>query len=307
MPIKARTVLLAKVESTEGTDPSPVAADDAIEIMDLRLAFPPRVIDRPILSNTMSKRKPLHGGKYMEASFLCELKGSGTAGTAPDWLVLAEACGFDNTNVPATSDTLAPLSTGITSVTFYFYRDGLIYEMNGARGNMGIVLQAGDSPKLQFDFKGIVVPLIDGAIVSPTVDSTDPTVVKGATFTMGGFAAVIANLSMSLNAQVEMIESVNAGEGYARADIVDRLPAGSFDPEQVLVASNDYWSNWEDGTTQALSIVLGSSGGNIVTITAPVITYRELNEADRNGIMIHEIPFTLAESSGDDEISIALT
>ena len=306
MPIKSRTVLTAKVEGTYGTDPTPVNTD-AIEVFDLQLTFPSRVVDRAILSNTMSKVKPLHGGKYGQLSFSCELKGSGAAGTVPDWLVLAEACGMNNTNVPSTSDTLAPLSSAITSVTIYAYRDGMIYEFNGCRGNMDIVLQAGAPGILNFTFSGIPVDVIDGAIVSPTVDTTVPEIVKNATFTMGAYAAEISNLSMSLNTQVEMVDSVNAADGYVRADIVDRQPAGSFDPEVVLVATNDYWSHWEDGTTKALSIVLGATAGNIVTITAPAITYRELTEAERSGTMIYEIPFTLAESTGDDEISIALT
>ena len=308
MVVRARTVVLAKVESTYGTDPTPSNSANAMEVFNLQMSFPSRPIDRPILSNTLSKPKILHGGHYSEITFSMEIKGSGSAGVAADWGPLVEACGYDSTIVGGTSDTYLPLSTSITSVTFYIYRDGLIHEINGARGDVQLVMSAGGAPIFNFTFRGLTTTsLIDGAIVTPTVDATVPDPVKAATFTVGGYAAAIFNLTMGLNNTFEMIDSVNGVHGYGSCEITDRNPGGSFDPEQVLVATNDYWSFWEDATSKALSIVHGSGAGQVVTITAPVMVAREIGEGDRGGLMTFEIPFSLAESSGDDEISIAIT
>jgi len=309
MVIRANTVLLAKVESTYGTDPTPSGSSDAIEVQNLSISLPSRPIDRPILSNTMSKPVILHGGHYTELSFDCEIKGGGAAGVAADWGVLLNACGYLGVIVSSTSDTYKPVSTSQKSVTFYVYRDGLLHEINGARGDVQLVFQAGSPGMFKFTFRGLATTsLIDASIASPTVDSTTAAIVKAATFTVGGsYAAVIANLTMGLNNTFDMLDSVNATHGYGSCEITDRNPGGSFDPEQVLVSVNDFYSFWEDATSKALSIVIGSGAGEVCTITAPGMVARELNEGDRSGQMTFEIPFSLAENTGDDEISIAIT
>jgi hypothetical protein len=101
---------------------------------------------------------------------------------------------------------------------------------------------------------------------------------------------------------------MNQAEGYGEIQITDRDPNGSFNPEAVLLATEDFWADWEDATEKSISLQIGATAGNICTITNAQAVYRELGYGDREGIKTHEIPFTAAGTvAGEDEISIAYT
>ena len=280
--IRSRTVITAKVESSYGTDPTP-AATDAIEVMDLNLSFPSEMYDRKILKNTIGKQNPLLGRKYMVATFKTELKGSSAAGTAPDQGLLFRACGMVVTNVPATSDTYKPISTGHESITVWVYRDGILYEMNGVRGTWKLDIQVGKPAMMEWTLWGKVVAPIDVAIVSPTVDATDPPVAIASSFSLGGYASIISALDLDIGNNLVITDDINDASGYGKVIIHDRDPKGSFDPELVLMAAHNFWTDWTAGTQQALTITIGSSAGNRCVITAPKCVVREFNEADRGG------------------------
>ena len=297
--------ILAKKEATYGVGPTPTAVADAVRCQDLNPSHPNEVIDQnDVSSNSLSPFKPIQGRKFAQFEFGVPMKGSGAAGTAPEWGPLLEACGFLETIVPATSVTYTLLSTAIPSATIYAYRGGLLWELNGGRGNVGFTFAAGQKPMMAFNFQGLPVDPIDVAVPGFTFDANQPVAVKAAGFTMGGFAAVIANLTLDLQNEIAAIDDLSAAEGYNSFEIVGRNPAGSFDPRQELIATHDFWSDWEDGTEQALSINL--DGGNIA-FTAPKVVNRQLNHGDRNGIAVFEAPFTAARNAGDDEVQIAVT
>lgn len=302
-------LLLAKEEIVYGDDPTPSAANNAVLIEAVSMRFPAEIIDREGAAGTMSPEAPILGRNYAELDFQVELKGSGAAGTAPDFGVLLKACGFKETIDAGVSVTYTPSSvlSDHKSATLYFYQDGLLYEMNGARGNVSFNFQVGQRAMMSFSFKGFSVAPVDSALPSPTLDSTKPVPVKGTSFSLGGYAAVIANLALDMQNAVEMTDDMNDASGYEEALILDRNPQGSLDPQATLVATHDWWSDWQSGTEQALTLTLGATAGNIVTFTAPKVVDRELQPGDRQGLAIYQVPFTAARNSGDDEVSIALT
>jgi hypothetical protein len=60
-------------------------------------------------------------------------------------------------------------------------------------------------------------------------------------------------------------------------------------------------------TQRQLSLIVGASAGNILTITAPKVILDAVNSADREGIRVDEIPFRLAQNAGDDELTLNFT
>lgn len=304
--LKSRTVVTAKVEDSYGTDPTP-ANTDAIEIANLAMSHPSEMNDREITKNTMGPLAPILGRKYGTLTFDVELKGSGTAGTAPDVGLLLRACGMAVTNSAGVNDVYDPISTGMESITIWVYRDGKIWEFNGCRGNAVLNANVGQPAMLSFTFWGKAVSPIDSAIVSPSVDATDPPVVKAASFSIGGYSAVIANLTLDLASQLIITDDVNDASGYGEVIIADRIPQGSFNPQEVLKATHDFYDDWEAGTSQALTVTIGSTAGNRCVVTAPAVVNRELNEGDRNGLMVWDIPFSCVESSGDDAFKFSFT
>ena len=305
-----KSVLLAKIESTYATDPTPTTSADAVQVYNVELDIKREPEKRDVVDVTLSPLQAIMGLGVAKVNFEVDLKGSGTAGTANDWMVLSKACGMANTNVPSTSDTLKPDDTPTDSVTLWVYKDGLLYKLVGCRGNKKMVFEAGKIVKIQYEFMGRFDIPTDVALPSAvTVDSTKPVPALATSFTLGSYAAVIDKLEIDLGNEITNNEDMNATYGVQSFEIVKRDPKGKLSINAILRATSnaDFWSYMNIGTTKALSIVIGSTAGNIATITAPVCTIMSVKEVSKNGIEMFEMELQLARNSGGDELSIALT
>lgn len=304
-----REALLAKVEVTYNTDPVPTAADNAILVENLAASNEGlRMSERPGVRPSLGMLQHVFGDFLRTITFDVELKGSGTAGTAPELGVLLRGCGFDETVVAVTSVTYAPVSTGQESLTLYYYQDGLLTKLTGARGTVSFNGDAGMQGKLSFTFTGHTSTPTDTALIDPTLDSTTPPPFKGATFTIDSFAGVIGNLAFDMTNTLAMPPDVSASDGFGEIQITSRDPNGSFDPEMELVATEAFEANFRSGAAMALATgVIGSTAGNRWAISMPAVYYRDLGQGDRDGIRIYETAFAAAESTTDDEVSIAFT
>lgn len=303
-----RHIVTAKLESVYDSDPTP-AGSDAVAVENLAVVYSSELIEPVQAKAYIGRSAPILARWYAELNFDVPLAGSGSAGTAPEWGPIIQACGMSETIVGATSVTYEPVSAyaNMKSVTVWVYRDGLLQKFTGCRGNWSLNAPAGERGMLHFRLWGHCAGPTDVALATPTFDGTVAPIVKSASFTFGGYAGIIQALTVDMQNALQMTPSVNAASGYGAAIITDRNVLGSLNPEAALVATHDWWSDWEDGTSQALTITIGATAGNIATLTAPACTDRELNPGDRDGIMIYDIPFTCAEDSGNDEVSLALT
>lgn len=115
-----KAALTAKIESTEGTEAVPSASTDGVLVENLRVTPNPNVIDTNEVTPSLDAFDPIVGGMFMEIAFDVYMKGSGTAGTAPEWNDLLKACGFSETitgtAVPAAAEALAAGGSTITAV-----------------------------------------------------------------------------------------------------------------------------------------------------------------------------------------------
>ena len=304
-----RKVLLAKIESTYGTDPTPNASTDAVLCQDLTWSSAGlKMIERPAVRPSLGALKHVYAGRLLQVSFTCEVKGSGSAGTAPEIGNLLRACGLDETVVGATSVTYAPASTGQESATLYLFEDGKRIILTGCRGNVSFQAPAGGAVMASFTMTGHEAAQTDVSLASPTFDATTPPPFIGGTFVIDSFAATINALSFDLGNTVATPTDVNGADGYGEITITGRDINGSIDPLDELVASEDYLGNFKSGAAMALSTgAIGGTAGNIVTIAMPAVSYRDATAADRDGLAALNLPFGAAESSTDDELSIAFT
>lgn len=305
-----RTVVLAKVESTYATDPTPTTSADAIQCHDVELELTREPETRQPMDVTLSPLTPIMGLGEAKITIKTPLKNSGTAGTAADWLVLANACGQATTNTPATSDATKPDDTPTTSCTIWVYKDGLAYKIVGCRGNMKMIFEAGKIVMLEFEMMGRYAIPTDVTFPSAvTVDSTKPVPALSSVFTFGSYAAIIDKLEIDLGNEVVRNESLNAAYGVESFEVVKRKPTGKMTVNSVLRATSnaDFWAYIDAATTKALSIVIGTTAGNIETVTAPVCVITSIKPASKNGIEVFEIEFDLTRSSGGDELVITGT
>lgn len=303
-------VILAAVQP-DATTPVTPAATDAMLVSNIKFGYHnPRMHERGIIKNTLGKVKQIFGGTLASISFDVELKGSGSAGTAPEFDALLRGCAMAPTVVAGTSVTYNPVSDSASMeyLTIYYYQDGKRKILQNAIGTVSGNADVGAPGMLSFTFYGHEGTESDTPMITPTYDSTVPAPYINAAFAVGGYAAAIGKLSIDLGNQVVTPPSVSAANGYSQIRITGRDVSGSFDPEATLLADHDFASEWKSGAALALdSGVVGSTAGNRWRIQCPAISYREISEGDREGLRTLEIGFGAAEISGDDEISLIFT
>lgn len=308
--LKHRSVLLAKIETTYNTDPIPTGAANAILVENLNFSWSDsRMAERQVVRTVQGKLKPLFGGTLATITFDVEVKGSGTAGTAPEIGPLLRAASFSETIVATTSVAYTLVSTAQESATFYFYLDGKLYKMTGARGTSTGDLSVGAYGKLSFSFTGHTAQATDTALATPTYSSQIPPVLVSVPFTIDTYSAVITSLKYDTGVQLAKPPSILASDGYGAITVVGRSVTGSIDPEDVLIATHDFEARWRAGTAMALTTgVIGSTAGNRYKIDMPSVVYNDApGMADRDGIATLEMKFMSQALTTDDDLTITFT
>jgi hypothetical protein len=309
-----KEVILAKIETTYNVDSTP-GATDAVLTEDTSWSHEgARMNERKAVRPSLGKLQSVFGGTLMQVSFSCELKGPGAAYSAssrPEIDALLRACGLAVTVVTTPgSETAAykPASSALESCTIYYYRDGKRHILTGCVGTVEFTLEAGGVGKAKFTLTGHVGAEADVALIAPTLDATVGPAVKGGTFAIGGYAAVVNALTVSMNNKIAMPGNISASDGFGQLRITERDVSGSFDPEDVLVATKSFIADYRAGTTGALATgVIGATQYNRYKFDLPVVYYREVAPGDRDGITTLELGFGAAESAGDDEVTLTFT
>ncbi len=307
-----RVVLAGKAESTEGTAVALVGADANNLIMEPKYDADIPMFRRKMLSNSLSPQGETATTRASGVMFKLEVKGSGTPGTAPAAGKYLRSCGFKEVISAGVSVTYSPESAiaNVPTMTIATYRDGLKKMTRGARGNLKYAAKAGEPGMFELEFIGVDVDVTDVALPTPSgVETTKPFPFLSANFSIASFAAFISQMQFDMGSELVRRGDVNQSCGFISALITDRYPKGSFDPEDELVATHDWYGRWKGDTTGLLTWRNGSAAGNIVTFTVPKAQYAKIAEADRNGIATLNADFTMQKNSdaGDDELSIAFT
>ena len=307
-----RGLVLAKIESTYGTDSVPVVGTDAIAVGNPQFTTDAAMVERDqILRDSISQLSAIIGRKLARLTFFCEIKGSGTAGTAPRLGVLLRACGLAATTVAATSVTYAPINSAFESCTIYWFDGSKKHIMTGCYGTVRIVEEVGQFGRFEFTMTGVWNLPTDLALPSGAVfDSTLPQPVINLGLQIGAYAPVAATLNIDLGVAVGERPDFNAAEGLRGLQITGRACRGSIDPESVTEATHAFYGNFKNATQVALSgNLIGATAGNKVAITSPKVQYEAPAPAERNQIRTYNLPIRLLPSTDalSDEISIAFS
>lgn len=102
----------AKIEATEGVFSAPTASDCVLVDGQPRLNFKPNMVKTNEATGSLDGFGSLVGGMTVEVQVDCYLKGSGTAGTAPEWGKLAKLTGWAETITAAPLPAAAEAATG---------------------------------------------------------------------------------------------------------------------------------------------------------------------------------------------------
>jgi hypothetical protein len=303
-----REAIALKIESAQGTEATPDPSQDAILVSAVNISNEGlRMIDRPLIKPSISTEKKIFAGTLKKLTFTTELKGSGTAGTAPEIGQALRACGMGETIIGGTSVTYEPVSVGHESCTIYYYQDGVLNKMLGCMGTATINAEAGGLGMVDFEFTGQDAGKVDATFPTLSYDSTVPVPFIEVAFSIDNFEAVINSLSLSFTNTISTPGNVRSANGFGDVRISQRDPNGSIDPEAVLVATKDFESRFKAGTEMPLTTgVIGTVVGNRWNLQANV-ALRDISQGERDQIRVETLPFGCHEQTTDDEFSLSFT
>jgi len=310
MSKKQRNALLtAKIETTYGTDSTPAAATNAILCRNLSVQpLNIEAVDRDTVRPWFGNSPQVVASRYSVAEFEIEYAGSGAAGTAAKWGPILRACGFSETISASTSVTYAPISTAQESITIWYYLDGLLHKITGARGNVSFEMSAKGIPVMKFRMVGLYNAPTDTAMATGVsfTGFTQPVAFNKqntATFSLHGISAKVESFSMDVGNEVGYVNRVNSEEVV----ITDRNVTGSIQFETDTVAAKDWYAAILAGTASTLSIVHGSTAGNICTLSASKVQPLSPQYQEKDGIVMFNMPLSIQPSAGNDELSLVIT
>jgi hypothetical protein len=306
-------VIYAKTEVTYNTDPTPTTSDAILTRGRPTFASEGlRQNERSAIRASLGTLQSVFGGTLKKISFECEVKGSGTAGTAPEIGPLIEACGLNEVIVASTSVTYRPESASHESVTIYWFEGGRKrHILTGCRGNVTFRLEAGGIMVAAFEFTGHwSSPDADFAVPSPTYDSTVPRAAIGMTVSIDGDTTLsIRSWEWMLGNTIALPPSLAAADGYGEVMITSRNVTGQ------VVMESELFSVFDDadlilggGRFDFASGLLGSTAGNRVQITTAsraYVTDSSVSEAD--GIALRTLELAVDDSTVDTEIAVVFT
>lgn len=311
---RSNDVILAKIESVYATDPVPVAASNAVLVQNISFSTEGlRMNARPAVRANIGQLQSVFGGKLGRLSFEVEVKGSGTAGTAPEVGPLLKACGFGQTIATATSVTYKPVSASHDSITLYWFEGGRKkHILTGARGNVSIRCEAGGIAVFVFEFVGHHTAPTDATQPAPTYSSVVPKAALSMAISLGAVtSAIVRSWQVDVNNSLVMPPSVAAADGYGQIQIGQRDVAGQVVMDAELASVIDVDAQFAAGTGITFgSGTLGSVAGNRFTVTGATsgLYWRDVQNGEQDGLVVRTLPFGIVESSsGNDEISLVFT
>lgn len=307
-----RQLLTAKIEATRGTDSVPTSLANSILCgpVDTRLDL--ARINLNAVRQSISAVKIRLGRKMAEFTIKCDLKGSGTAGTAPEFSPLLRSCALAETITPATSVVYKPTSdtSAMKSCSIYFYYDGRLRKAVGCMGNFTLEMKAGEPAVITFTLRGKLTSEGDAAFPSDMVfQATEPVIVESAGVSYGAFNdAVIRSITLTSNNTVAERADVNSAEGIKDTFVSGRDPQHSATVEATTEAVKAWFGNLDARTEEAIDITIGTVAGNIVTIAIPKATLDTATDPQNdNGIITFPISGQAREDAGDDNYTISFT
>jgi len=304
MPIKARRkVVFCKVEATYGTDSVPVAATDALLVHNftckpLDIKWVERNPSLPFFGN----QGKVKAGDFMRMEYDIEIAGAGGVATVPKYGTALRGGALSETVTPTTGPvTYAQISSGEESMTKYFYWDGLLHKMLGARAIVSLKMDAGSTPMLHFAWMGLYGGITDVALPTPTLTGFQvPLAVnkQNTTFSLHGYAGALRSLSINQGSDMQYVNVPN----QEAIRFVGRKSTGSVAIELPLIAGKDFFTSIRAETTGALSVVHGTAAGNKALIDAANVQLTDPAYSETEGVAIITMGMEFKSSSaGNDE------
>lgn len=199
------------------------------------------------------------------------------------------------------------ISSGVPTVTLGVYKDGKRQLLKGCRGTAKMNFKSGEPVMVECSFQGVDAGEADTSLLTGIdYEDTAPPVFLGATFMISGVSMNLSECTLDFNSTLAPREDVTDEKGIKSFMVTDREPVGTYDPEDVLAASHDFYSKWMDNTKMEKRAAFGTVAGNKFEFYGSAIQYSKVEDGERNGIETKQVTFDYTGSltPGDDELAI---
>ena len=224
---------------------------------------------------------------YTTLEFGCDFSASADPASPAPWSGLLASClrridaGEDEVVYALDDDSIA-------SNTFYFYMDGTLHAIVGARGSMKLSMVAKDFPKLTFSFRGLHVSPKAQALPVANFSAWQTPLKVGAaetSATLDGKAIKMISFEYDQANQVIHQEYV----GHEEVMITDYQPTATMVLEAPTLQAFDLFALAEAGSTVALIISHGSAG-NQVRFESSAMQIGRPTYAEQEGTLTYSLP-----------------
>ncbi len=267
MAMFSRMVVLAKRETTYGTDSVPTNTANAILFQDVDWTpMEAEQVERPMVLphygndpvSLVATRNRLSGG--------VDLAGGGTPlGTVPAYGPLLRACGLTETIVASTNVDYTPQTTAEDSASLYHFVDGTRQQGLGAVGDFTIEMNARQIPRIRFDMQALYVAPTAVALPVPTLSAFQAPLPLSQANTpiaqLNGQNVVLRSFTYTHGNQIAMRDL----PGSRRLRIVGRQPRATITIEAPDGLAPNFFA--PIGGLVATNIQHGTAAGNVFTVT----------------------------------------
>ena len=300
-------------QAPEGLPWSPT---DAMLVSNARFRIDRDVIPRGNLRGHLGGDEHLVGTRRAEIEFDVEFTPAGGADTVPPWGILMRACGMAETVTAAEYVTYTPVSGGFESIVLRYAIDGVVYYSRGARGNVRIMMNAYEVPKLQFRFMGF-----DTFAAADTPNSPDfsawerPLVVKdantgtvqlggalwgGAGWAGGGTELASRGLEIDLGNRLSHVKLL----GGESIDIVDRETTGRTTVALSAADEVQWRTDINNHVLTGVGFNMGTVAGARITAWMPSVQRIDPQATDYEGRVMMQTELRVLPVDGNDELTL---
>ena len=307
MPLLKRIrTLAAKIETTAGTAEALTASEGVFNAYDVMLQPSITMTDREG-SGSFNHLTSISEGQTATVTFRCDVAWDGTATEPTIFSVLMPACGWiENSNVWKPRSE-AP-GTNVKTLTLGVYVNGILKTIKGAVGTWQMTLPTGRMITIEFTFTGVYVEPTAVAIITPTYPTTDPLRFAAATAcTFNSVAMKVEQITIDAGNEVTMLEDPTQASGFIHGIITSRRPTISANPETELVATQNRHNIWTTSTAYTIQITLDGPSTSTLGITAPKAQILNIQEGDRNRVVIDDIEFLCTKNGATQNEELYFT
>jgi len=305
-------LLLCKVETTSGTDSTPVQATDAVRLEE---TFDPTVTylvatprDKVVRGTKRNAAAPLTpSARYGEWSMKTFVRGARTtaaysASILPDLDPILQAAGLAGVGSfgAGTENWLYNIaSSALKTVTAYSYSGGELRKLLGARSDFTFGFKAGGPVEASFKLTGLYQDKADVATPgSPAFGTAIAPVAETAAVTFGAFSTgIVRECSISSGNTIQQRPNANATKGLAYPFLPYARPTFKLVLEDPLIADIDLETLQKSATKNVFTWTVGSVQYNRVKFSTGGAVIEQYLVSNDNGIPIVTMSGVLVDST----------